>query len=117
MADLQEEIFESEDFKETEVSKEIEEKEEKKEIGKSTIDLDVIEEAIQPSKAFQIYAGQLYDPQNNNYRENSKNNKNITQASRIFNSTQTHSNNNFESPLQTYKRLQFEIEEFQKKIR
>ncbi len=32
------------------------------------LDLDVIEEEIQPSKAFQIYAGQLYDPQNN-YRE------------------------------------------------
>eukprot|EP00484_Ammonia_sp_Unknown_P001157 CAMPEP_0197022370 /NCGR_PEP_ID=MMETSP1384-20130603/3285_1 /TAXON_ID=29189 /ORGANISM="Ammonia sp." /LENGTH=386 /DNA_ID=CAMNT_0042450407 /DNA_START=31 /DNA_END=1191 /DNA_ORIENTATION=- len=96
MANLQEEIFESEDFKELEDAKDDDNQNEKPNEEPAT-STNVIEEQIAPSKAFQIYAGQLYDPSSS--------------SARVYDTTQS-ADRNFESPLQTYKRLQFEIQQF-----
>ena len=117
MANLQEEIFESEDFKEDDLKDNTDENNiETQEQQQQQISSNVIEEEIKPSAAFQIYAGQLYDPlssQTNN--NNNKDNNNIGKSSRIYDTTQS-KDINFESPLQTYKRLQFEIESFKQKL-
>jgi len=70
---------------------------------------DVIEEQIKPSQAFQIYAGQLFDP------KSGLDKKNGGMASRVYDTTQS-KDANFESPLQTYKRLQSEIHEFKQSL-
>eukprot|EP01084_Bolivina_argentea_P306374 529419_1 len=81
------------------------------EINESSVYVDVIEEEIKPSSAFQIFGGNLYDPSSSSSRRNKK----LT-ASRVYDSSNTTKNRNFESPLQTYKRLEFEIQEFNQKL-
>ena len=106
MSNRQEEVFESEDFKEIEDVKTEESDEQPTQSSN-----DVIEERIKPSKAFQIYAGQLFDPESSVQNNNTK----TVKASRIYDTTRA-SDFNFESPLQTYKRLQFEMQEFKQKL-
>lgn len=101
MGGQQEEVFESEDFKEADDAK-ADEPAATEPLEPSE---DVIEEQIQPSQAFQIYAGQLFDP------KSSKGGL----ASRVYDTTQS-KDANFESPLQTYKRLQSEIHEFRRSL-
>ena len=111
MANLQEEIFESEDFKQVEDAKDDTDEQNEQPLPSS----NVIEERIEPSKAFQIYAGQLYDPSTSSQTNDRHKRNNIGKSSRIYDTTQS-SDINFESPLQTYKRLQFEIEQFKQKL-
>ena len=111
MANLQEEIFESEDFKQVEDAKDDTDEQNEQLLPSS----NVIEERIEPSKAFQIYAGQLYDPSTSSQTNDRHKRNNIGKSSRIYDTTQS-SDINFESPLQTYKRLQFEIEQFKQKL-
>ena len=111
MANLQEEIFESEDLKEIEDAKD-DDDQNAQPITDEPTSANVIEEQIRPSAAFQIYAGQLYDPAASASASQSSN---IGRSSRIYDTTQS-KDINFESPLQTYKRLQFEIEAFKQKL-
>mmetsp|Transcript_38299 Transcript_38299/g.33855 ORF Transcript_38299/g.33855 Transcript_38299/m.33855 type:complete len:403 (+) Transcript_38299:21-1229(+) len=116
MANLQEEIFESEDFKQIEDAKDDDNNQNDKPITDEPSSANVIEEQIKPSAAFQIYAGQLYDPSASSSQSNqNNNNNNIGKSSRIYDTTQS-KDINFESPLQTYKRLQFEIDSFKQKL-
>eukprot|EP01084_Bolivina_argentea_P066786 121764_1 len=111
MANLQEDVFESEDFNEIEEVKD--RNDDQKQIDAQS--MGVIEEEITPSKAFQIYAGQLYDPQSLQNNKGNKDENHLMQSSRIYDTTQS-SDSKFESPLQTYKRLQFEIDEFKQRL-
>jgi len=100
------ECFESQDFREEEVKAEpVDDEEEEEKPKKTDPDPNVIEERIQPSEAFQIYAGQLFDPQAGSIRK-------TTRSYGTSNSKDA----NFESPLQTFKRLEYEIEDFRKRL-
>ena len=95
------ECFESLDFKDDD-AKEADSANQPKES-----DPDVIEERIVPSQSFQIYAGQLFDPKSSGDRK--------VIPTRTYDTT--HSKDaNFESPLQTFKRLEFEIDSFKKRL-
>jgi len=107
MADIEEEVFDSEDFKQKDDAKNDEAEDAVNEQAQQDADPNVIDERIVPSKAFQIYAGQIYDPSSLPQQSG--------QAMRVYDNTEK-MDTRFESPLQTYKRLQFEINEFQEKL-
>ena len=98
------ECFESADFREDDVKTDAEERPKESEL-QPVIDPDVIEERIKPSEAFQIYAGRVFDPQ-------STSNGKITRSYE----TSLGKDANFESPLQTYKRLEYEINTFKSRL-
>merc|ERR1719300_867097 len=95
--------FESQDWKEEDVKTEA--------IDKPIVSHpDVIEEEIVPSQAFQIYAGQLFDPQASATRTMRKRIPTRTYG------TSTSKDAKFESPLQTFKRLEYEIDAFKQRL-